>query len=516
MTLRPYQYDLFKNVRIAFRDNRAVLMQLATGAGKTIIFAEMTKSSTELNKVIWIIVPRNELLKQASEALLKLNVPHGLIAAGHKESKAFSVHIVSKDTLIRRYDKIKTIPDFIIIDECHLAIDRYLEIVSKYPTAKILGVTATPERLDGRGLSEIYNELVEGPTLAELIEQRFLTSVKYFCPPAIGIEKLSVHGTEFNINDLSKFLEEKKIYGNAINHYRKHADGKPCLIYCRSVKLAEETAHKFSYAGYDFENIDGTMNHKKRKVLIDALRENKINGLTSCDLITYGLDVPRVECIIMLRPTLSRALFCQMVGRGLRPFFLKNECVILDHVGNYQEHGHPLAPYEWNFYGTEKRKRKKRDPELNLKLCPQLDYLYCDKKSCAGCEYNTRGVKERVLKIVETDLKEAPSPIKLSQRPHLERREIIDKINLEVSEYENTGNMSGPVGELLKIAYILGHKPTWVYQILSIDRKTVNITLLHEIARQKNFKPGWVYFQRKQINLQLRRKKAKDKNDEQF
>ena len=502
--LRPYQKKLFYDVRLAFREHKSVLMQLPTGAGKTIIFSEMGKSSLENQNTVWIIVPRNELLRQASDSLSKINVIHGRIDPKHQESTAFGLHVVSKDTLIRRYDKIKKHPDFIIIDEAHLALNRYIEIAEIFPDSKILGVTATPERLDGKGLSNLYEVLISGPTIQELINDGYLTGMSYFAPPIDGLNKVKRIGTEYSPKELSQLLERRKIYGKAIEHYEKHAKNKPAIVFCRSISDAEETAYRFNSAGYNFESIDGRMSYKKRKMLIDGLKDGTLQGLTSCELVTYGLDVPRVECIIMLRPTLSRALYMQMIGRGLRPYKGKDCCIILDHVGNLQEHGCPWEMNDWRFHGKERRKRTV-DPTIRLRLCPDLDFLYCDKPSCVGCEHNQSGRKERKLEVVETELKEIKSPIKLSDlKPHkkLEYEKRIAKATDAFRELK-----PGAVADLIKISDELGNNALWVYWKLSEDRRSVNITLLHEIAKEKGYNPGWAWFQKQKIERRLKRSK---------
>jgi len=494
-SLRPYQEEVFQATREAFRANRSVCVQMPTGSGKTILFSMMTKAAVERNNRAWIIVSRNELLKQSSAQLKNLGVKHGLIAVGNSESKAFQVHVVSKDTLIRRYEKIKRAPDFIIFDEVHLYIERQKEIVQRFPKAKILGVTATPERLDGRGLSEVYQTLIQGPSVADLVAGNYLTGVRYFCPPIEGIETLHRRGTEYDQTELQELLERRQVFGKAIEHYRKHADGLPCLVYCRSVKAAGITAQRFNDAGYRFENIDGRMTYKRRAMLIDALREGKIQGLTSCDLITYGLDVPRVSCIIMLRPTLSRALFSQMVGRGLRPWKGKKTCVILDHVNNLREHGHPLTAHEWQFRGREKRGKPKGDAVDSLKLCPAC-FLYFTGSRCDNCGTVRDKGQRRDLKEVDGRLVEVTGPVKIADREPEERREYVDRINSAVDR--------GAVADLLDIAKELGRRELWVYHRLNVDsegqpKKMVNQTLLYEIARIKGYRPGWAWFASKKL-----------------
>jgi superfamily II DNA or RNA helicase len=473
-------------------------MQLHTGGGKTRIFSAMTAAARKNKKVVWIVVPRNELLRQSSETLSFVGVPHGSISAKSEESLAFDVHVVSKDTLIRRLDKIRREPDFIIIDECHIALDRYIEIVGKFPKAKILGVTATPSRLDGRGLSELYETLVSGPEIAELVSMGYLTPVDYYRPQIDGIEDIRRIGTEAHAGDLEALLDSRKIYGDIVSHYGDLAGGKSCLVFCRNIKMADTAAQKFCDAGFKFENIDGTMTYRRRKGLIDALSSGELHGLTSCELITYGLDVPRVECVSMLRPTMSRTLFCQMIGRGLRPWEGKQALTVLDHVGNYNEHGHPLAPHDWDFKGTEKAKRKKKDPELVARLCMQNKGMYCDKPSCIGCEHNTKKVKSRAWDIIETELQQVDAPtIKIDDRPLEQRKEIQDRIAKIIDEYSEKPTeiqiSSGAVGDALKLAEMLGKQPLWVYYLLNKNKHLINRTLLHEIARQKKYKPGWVW-----------------------
>jgi superfamily II DNA or RNA helicase len=511
MPLRTYQQDQVNGARRVLNRNRSVLLQLATGGGKTHEFSDITARTTANGHRTWIVVPRNELLRQASDHLSKYNVPHGLISASSQESRAYKVHVVSKDTLIRRYEKIKNWPDLLIMDEAHLYLDRQIEIASHLPErSKIIGVTATPERLDGRGLSTesggMYDDIVYGPTIAELVEMDYLSNMRYFCPPgAEEIKELHRRGTEYNPDELEALLQRRKIYGGAIQHYREHAHNKAALVFCRSVKAAAETAQRFNDAGYKFENIDGKMSYSRRKGLIDGLRTGDIQGLTSCELITYGLDVPRVECIIMLRPTLSRTLYFQMIGRGLRPSPGKDACVILDHVGNLQEHGHPLEPYEWQFHGREKRTGSQGVSASTLRLCGAC-FLYFEGDTCPNCG-GARKVKKRAdMEEIDGRLVEVPGPVDLRSRPVEEQREYEDKVNALVEACQLKPDGEGlykidesAVSELLMIAEGFGHQPMWVYHRVSEGQMAVNVPLLHAIAKVKGYEPGWVWHKKKEL-----------------
>ena len=513
MTLRTYQDELITDVRAALAKFQSIMVQLPTGGGKTRIFAEMVRLAKEKSNSSWIMVPRNELLRQASGQLSSMKISHGMISAKHKESRAYSVHVISKDTILRRIKagKIKNWPKIIFIDECHLSLDQQLFIKSSAPQGTVfLGFTATGERLDGRGLDEMYDTAIYGPTVKELVELNFLSDMKYFSVPGFDLEAIKgkdYTGTDIKPDVLDQILKTRQIYGNAIAHYRKHAHNKACIVFCRSVKAAEETAERFRSAGYRFESIDGRMTDKQREALIGGVSSGRLHGLTSCELICYGLDVPNVECIILLRPTLSRALFCQMIGRGLRPLQGKSHCVILDHVALISEHGHPMQDYEWKFHGQEKRGKKKGIDPASLKLCNEC-FLYYLGDTCPNC--GTERGKKPPKKYEEIDgrLIEVTGPIKLNDRPPEEKREFQDKYSelmTEISGADNDDLMDKYINELLKLAADAGLNAMSVYWRLSQGMKAVNVPVLHSIRRTLGYKPGWTYMQKKVIETKLGR-----------
>lgn len=520
--LRDYQQDLYIRTRESLRKNRAVCVQSATGSGKSIIFSAMCDSVYGKKKTAWILVTRKELIKQSSEHLLKWNVPHGIIAPNMQESKAYQIHVVSSDTLIRRFDRIKHFPDLLIIDEAHLMLDRQLKIESYLPEhTKIVGFTATPQRGDNRGLARsaggIYDDLIEGLSIPELTRQGFLAPLKYFAPPLEGLDKLHFRGTEVDAEELELLLERRKIYGAVVEHYSKHGRGRSALIFCRSVKSAEHTAERFRDQGYKFYNIDGTMSIRKRYELVNALKNGTIEGLVGCDIFIYGLDFPRVSYGATLRPTKSRALYMQAIGRILRPFidpitgFKKQDALFFDHCNNILEHQddnypgiplHYVPQISWNFFGSENPKKEK--DKNNIKLCPLLDFFYCARPTCAGCKYNKdKNIvdQRKPMLVVNTDLKEVQKPISLADRPYEERREIQDRIGAAVLEYNKDQSLKA-VEELCKIADSLGYSVFWVYHKLNDDSKlAINVPLLAAIGKCKNYKPGWPYYAKQKIRI---------------
>jgi superfamily II DNA or RNA helicase len=514
MPLREYQSNLLQAVREKLIKHDSVMMQLATGGGKTWIFSVMTALALEKDNPVWIVVPRNELLMQSSEQLASMRTPHGVISAKSNESRAFKVHVVSKDTLMRRIKagKIKNWPKLIIIDEAHLALDQQLFIKENAPEGtKFIGVTATPERLDGRGLDDMYDDITYGPTYLEMVEMGYLSDVRYFSIPGITAQDFTskdFSGTEVKQDVLDQILKKRQIYGNVINEYREKAHNKSCIVFCRSVKAAEETAQRFRDSGYNFESIDGKMTDRERKSLIGGLKTGQLHGLTSVDLICFGLDVPRVECIIKLRFTMSKSLDSQMNGRGSRPYIfddgtVKEYCIILDPVGCLAEHGHPLEDYEWKFHGTDRRKKQKGVSVASLKICQEC-FLYFEGSKCPHCGAIKGAKPTKRYEEIDGRLIEVKGPVKFFDREASERRQIQEKVDGLIAKLLIEMTDSG-LAELLKQAEERGWNAMKIYWELSAGMMAVNVPLLHAIQRGKGYKPSWVWMYTKTIEKRLGR-----------
>jgi superfamily II DNA or RNA helicase len=455
----------------------------------------------------WFVCPRNELIRQSSETLKLWGIPHGLITAESQESRAFDVHIVSKDTLTRRLDKIENWPMMVFYDEAHVAHSGQLKIEAARPEGGFtIGVTATPERLDQKGLNDIYQTMIEGPSISDLISQGYLSPMRYFSPPISGLENVKRRGNEYDADELDVLLKKNQVYGQAIRHYRKIADGRPAIVYCRNVKAAKETAVRFCDAGYNFAAIDGRQSKKHISAVLDGVRSGKLDGVTSCDLVTYGLDLPRCEVIIMLRPTMSTALFYQMVGRGLRVSPGKKAAIILDHVGNLRTHGHPLQDRVWRFEGGKRRSLKGESADT-LKLCLKC-FLYHEGAKCPHCGHQNDPKQQKKFEEIDGRLVEIKGPVPLKKRSVEDRDEYAARRSSALARSDTA--------ELCKLASEIGNNIMSVYWELSQGRHSINETLLHELSRVgvglkggPSTPPkanGWRYSQRKLIAERLGRK----------
>lgn len=518
-SLRDYQAELIIRARKEIQKGyKSVMIQLVTGGGKTRIVGSITNSAIkkQINgkpQRVWFSVPRNELLWQSSEEFHQWKIQHGMISAKSQESSAFQTHICSKDTLIRRIKKkfIKLYPQIIFFDEAHLALDQQLYIKKNTPPGTLfLGFTATPERGDGRALTEMYESIVYGPDMLWMVEHDFLKRPKCFSlPRPDGLDKLKFNKQgDVSAKELNKIYKTGQVYGNAIEHYREHAIGRSFLVFCRSIVMAEETAEEFTKAGFKVELIDGTMSDRVRKEKIDKVKSGEIDGLTTVDLVTYGLDVPRISCIIMLRPTSSVSLFFQMIGRGLRPDGIYDDCLIFDHVGNCdpKRHGHPLSPRIWNFAGKKKKEKIPKDAVERLESVQHCDVCWdlIIDGICRGCGAEKEKKSLKPLKQVDGWLVEIDGPTPMNERPLENQRKYQDMIAGNVDSFLNSWQNEGviksdSVKNLLEVAADLKRQPMWVYHKLTEGVMGVNVSLLAEIEKIKDYKSGWSFRKRQDL-----------------
>jgi superfamily II DNA or RNA helicase len=385
-TLRPYQLQAVEEIRQAYQQrHRSVLFVLPTGGGKTTIFSHITRETAARGNRVCILVHRAELLRQASASLEALDVPHGLIAANRSMDLSRSVQVASVQTLARRLHRIP--PEFfnlLVIDEAHHSnAGTWAKVLNHCTKARVLGVTATPVRCDGRGLGEWYSAMVLGPTPAELTEQGYLAPARVLAPP-IGFDTSGLRRRmgDFDMTQAGQELQAGQAMGDCLSHYRRYLDGQTAIAFCCSVAHAEAVARLFNDHGVAAASIDGTMDAATREQLLADLGAGRLKVLTSCALIGEGVDVPSVAGCILLRPTQSVSLHLQMIGRCLRPQPGK-QAVILDHVGNVLRLGHHLEEREWTLAGTPK---KDREAAPSVKICPAcFAAMPSGKPKCPDC-----------------------------------------------------------------------------------------------------------------------------------
>ncbi len=379
--LRPYQQQLLDDIRDAMRQgHRRVLAVMPTGAGKGCTIASMVASAAAKGHRTLILVHRQELVNDLSGRMARMGIRHGIIAAGRSMDFTVPTQIGSVQTVVRRLHKIPA-PSLIVQDEAHhLTVgNTWGRIIEAWPRAFLIGKTATPLRLDGRGLGEgqggYFTKLVLGPTAEWLTDNGYLAPARVLAPPGFDAGGIKRRMGEFDMRECEQRLGSVLV-GDAVSHYQQHLAGQTAIAFCCSLSHAAAVAESFRSRGIAAASIDGSMSGPERAQLLADLGTGRLKVLTSCALIGEGIDVPSVSGAILLRPTMSLALYLQMVGRALRPQEGKT-AVILDHAGNAHRHGLPTDEREWTLEGIA---RKKRDAAPSVKVCPSC---FCAVKSQA-------------------------------------------------------------------------------------------------------------------------------------
>ena len=365
--LRDYQEELIVGARKHFRAGRKrVLMQLATGGGKTATASRMIKNAVGFGRRTWFNVHRRELGAQVAKALRKEGVDYGLIMPGAKVNLDALVQINSIPTLVNRLDRLPP-PDFMVFDECHhVAAGSWSKIARAFPNAFQLGLSATPQRLDGAGLGGYFDAMVCGPSVSWLLDNHYLCDFRLFSPKTIDRSRIGKLAGEFRKDQSSELMSDPKIVGNVLSHYRQHANGTRGLAFCTSVETSKRYAAKFTESGTPAVHIDGKTDDTVRDRIMGDFEAGHIRVLCNVDLFGEGYDCPALETVMLLRPTMSLAMYLQQVGRALRPAPGKAYATILDHVGNSDFHGDPDIDREWKLTTG---KAEKAPAEVRTRVC---------------------------------------------------------------------------------------------------------------------------------------------------
>jgi DNA repair protein RadD len=458
-TLRPYQVAGVEALRAAYRRGRtAPVYTLPTGGGKTLVFSYITRGAVQRGKHVLILVHRAELLRQASDTLTRWGVAHGCISPRYPMT-AQMVQVASVQTVVRRLHRI-TPPDLIIIDEAHHVVaGSWQKVVEAFPAARLLGVTATPARLDGRGLGRhcggAFDELVVGPTIGELIADGFLVRPRVFASPRhLNLAGVRTRGGDYARDDIGRIMRQREIVGDAVDHYRRICAGTPAIAFCVDIEHAMLVTQQFNAAGLRARRIDGTMGDPERSAVVAALAEGDLDVMVSVDLVSEGFDVPACGAAILLRPTQSMTLFLQQVGRALRPAPGKTCAYILDHAGNVAVHGLPQDAREWTLDG-----RRLREGGPGVKQCPQCFAMQPNgARVCDECGYSFTDSGEgegRARNEVDGQLIElTPEIIEAHRR---QRASEVAAANTRE--------------ELLRLARSRGYHPRWVDHVLAARRR---------------------------------------------
>lgn len=402
--LRPYQAKAIDEAREAYRQHRAVLFQLPTGGGKTVTASTVVHGAAQKRNRVWWLTHRRELATQASRTFHALGIPHGLVQAGGITDANALVQVASIQTIARRLDKLPE-PALIVFDEAHhIGAAQWDAVFNHYPRAKILGLTATPWRLDGQGLGKWFSHMINGPTVRQLIDEGSLCDFRLFAPSAPDLTGVGTIGGDFKAGALAKAMDRPAIVGDAIGHYRRLCPGKRAVVFAAGVANSQSIVAQFMAAGIPAEHVDGSMGTAERDAIVERFRRGETLVLSNADLFGEGFDVPAIEAVILLRPTKSLSLYLQQVGRALRPMEGKDVAIILDHAGNSLRHGLPDDERVWSLEDREKR-AKREALDTPVRQCTECFFVYRPAPKCPCCGH-APPVQVRELEQIEGTLAE--------------------------------------------------------------------------------------------------------------
>lgn len=355
--LRGYQLNLIDRIARAMAAGyKKILVVLPTGGGKTIIAKTLVEACIEQALGGMFLVHRRELIRQTGETFGNGGMDYGTIMGKLPIDNSKLLQLASIQTLVGRLPLVNR-PKLMLVDETHHAVARqWYRILEWFSDSYVVGLTATPERLDGRGLREAgYEILIEGPTVAELMAMGYLVrDYSYYGPDAPDSSELHFHTRAFE-QEAAAYSEEPRIVGSVVKHYLKRAEGTQGIVFAQNIRHSMMLAEAFCKRGVRAQHVDGTTDEDLRDRYDKMFKNGELDILTNVNLFTEGYDVPRITYVGIARISDSLAFHRQALGRGMRPFEGKDRAIFCDHAGNWQRGlGLPDTPVKWSLDGHKK------------------------------------------------------------------------------------------------------------------------------------------------------------------
>lgn len=345
-------------------------------------------------------------------------------------------------TITRHIEGVNN-PSLIITDENHHCLaSSYQRIYEAFPKSYFVGVTATPVRLNGGGLGEINDCLIVGPSVKWLIENDRLSPYDYYAPAVADLSGIRSRNGDYVAEDIERALNKPHIYGDVIKYY-KQLGGNKAICYCATIRHSQDVAEAFKQQGISAYHIDGKTPENERRAAIQGFREGKIQVLCNVDLISEGFDVPDCDTSILLRPTKSLTLYIQQSMRCMR-YKEGKKAVIIDHVGNVHRHGLPDAEHQWTLDPKPSKAVKKNT--VSVRQCTECFFTHEPAPICPNCGH--------VYELTQWEIKEQQE------------------------------------AQLQKIA-----------AAYTSPLECRNVKELYAFAKEKGYKPGWAYYQAKQLGF---------------
>ena len=415
MPLRDYQHQAVVDLRESVVAHGSTVFVCPTGSGKSLVAGELARLASLKGKRSLFLVHRRELVKQLlgtiSEFCPGLSI--GVEAAGWPSMPWANLQIASVQSLYRRTHDLK--PDLVVVDEAHHArAATWAAVLTRWPNAARVGLTATPQRADGRGLGELFASLVLGPSIPELVEAGYLAPSRTLTiPTSLNMEGVRVdRNGEYRSGDVSERVTDKFV-ADGVDAYRRYASGKRAIFFGIHRDHSKKVCAGLQAVGVRAAHVDGTDSTARRDRIMNELRTGGLDCVGNVQLIDEGFDAPGCDCVLLGAPTTSVTRYLQQCGRAMRPGPDKT-ALILDLAGNAHELGLPDEVREWTLDDGEvnEDKAKKKHPRVCIKC-----YTAFYGRMCPNCFYSEPlgEVPETVTELVEAQRVPKPTPTRRKQ-----------------------------------------------------------------------------------------------------
>lgn len=410
------QEEFVHNIRKAIQQGHKSILGVASPAfGKTVVAGFITQRARDKSdSSVWFLVHRKNLLRQTSKSFWAEKIEHGLITSGRRSSR-MQVQVGTIGSVYSRLARLKP-PAIMFVDEAHLSRGKMFEAVILWALSAgsiVIGLTGTPERLDGKALGDVFTTMVQARPTWWLIEQGRLSGYEMYTtnvtPDLSGVSR---SGNDYNKEQLAEVMGSRVLIGDVVSHWRRYAPGRITICYCVNVKHSKATAAYFNTSGIPAVHVDASTTEAELKDACDGLADGKYKVLCNCELVIEGFDLSSqigrditIECVILLRPTMSLARYLQMVFRALRK--KPHPAIILDHAGCALQHGLPDEDRDWSLDGRKKKKRHRDDeePDVNVQQCPYCYHVFRPgPQECPSCGKPVPKKQAAEIKLIDGDL----------------------------------------------------------------------------------------------------------------
>lgn len=522
LTLRDYQQETVTGVGDAFRRKFTAPIACApTGGGKTVIAAHIMAALALRGWRILFLAHREELITQASKKLRDYGVSHGIIMSDWQPDRRHNVQVASVATMIKRLDRYDDF-DLIVIDEAHRSgAPSYAAIVEHYQkralaagrVLRLLGLTATPHRLDGKGLGRhcggLWDLIIPTRTTRQLINESYLCKYRFFHGNPIDTHGEKPKGADWTDAQAEAFMDTPELNGNIVDHYNEFGTGRPGIVFARSIRHAEKIAERFRECGRRAVAVSGESDKNLRGNVLDDLAGHNLDIVVNVGLWIEGMDCPAISYVALAALTESLTRYLQSVGRGFRLCDGKDDLIVMDHANLHAKHGYPCIWRAWSLDGRM-RTADQDEASYAVKRCPQCgtlctgftkicDGLLLDGTVC-GARFAPRAFasapRESEDRLSEADLQQA-----IEQSQMMEARDRIERERAAARSSE----------ELAAFAAKQGYKPGYAKHVeqARLERKDLERRLAELRILQGDPVSGIGQMKPKQIRGEIEERLAK-------